>query len=99
MFDQILSVLTRAFEDVNLSIYPNPSSDQLTINLEAVSADFSISDMEIRIVNLTGNCLFIEKFEQEKSTFDISNLPSGNYIVQLLYQSNPFKSSKLIVAS
>jgi N-acetylneuraminic acid mutarotase len=99
MFDQILSVLTRAFEDVNLSIYPNPSSDQLTIDLEAMPADFNISDMEIRIVNLTGNCMLIEKIEQDKSTFDVSKIPSGNYIVQLLYQGNSFKTSKLIIAS
>jgi hypothetical protein len=55
--------------------------------------------MEIRIVNLTGNCMLIEKIEQDKSTFDVSKIPSGNYIVQLLYQGNSFKTSKLIIAS
>jgi hypothetical protein len=99
MFDQVLSVLTRTFEHANLSIYPNPSSDLLTIDLEKVPGDFSFSDMEIRIVNLTGNSMLVEKIEQQKSKVNITNLPKGNYIIQLLYDGNPFKTSKLIIAS
>ena len=62
------------FEDAKVKVFPNPSSDKITIqSTQAIQ--------EIKIYNITGE-LLIDKQELSTSSLDISHLPKGIYVVK-----------------
>lgn len=71
---------TENLEQVNISIYPNPSSDELHI-------DFSkAGDYSLNLYNNLGTLVLMQDITSEEHTINISNLPSGIY--QLNLQDN-----------
>lgn len=78
-------------ENIELfSIFPNPAKDKITVNLNNLNTGSS----EIIIINSLGQ--EIRKFEalsnQQSIDFNISDLPSGVYLIILKY--NGFKTFK-----
>ncbi len=73
------SVLHQKNED-QLSVYPNPFSNQVAITFKnLLSHDYSI-----RIIDLTGNCVFeLKQIKDEKVIFDRDGLPSGCYFLEV----------------
>ena len=65
--------------DGNLIVYPNPSSDQLTIN-----ANMDIHS--IQIIDITGKT--VKSFNNKLTTIDIANLSAGVYFIQLIGEEN-----------
>lgn len=59
-----------------LTIYPNPTDDQLTIISDGWTPD------EIYIVDLSGE--LIKTFRQNTNTIAIGDLPSGIYLIQIV---------------
>jgi hypothetical protein len=81
----------------DLTIYPNPASDIVTVSLNANAK----ADAKITLVDLTGKVVAILPVNQISNganvfTFDVSNLSSGIYMLNI--QSAAFsKVEKLIV--
>jgi hypothetical protein len=65
--------------DVTLKIYPNPSSNQVTIETSEIS-----NQTYLTILNLISEELINHQITEPKMILDISNLPSGLYIVRLM---------------
>ena len=61
-----------------LSIYPNPVSDFLTIEISAFTTPGSLS-----ITSLNGQELIKRQITEPKTQIDIANLPCGIYFVRL----------------
>jgi photosystem II stability/assembly factor-like uncharacterized protein len=61
-----------------LMIYPNPSSDQVTIETSTIPIHRTLS-----IMNLNGQQLITHQITQPKTQIDITSLPSGVYFVRL----------------
>jgi hypothetical protein len=61
-----------------LSIYPNPATDKITIEISGVTEENNLS-----IVNIEGMELIRQKITDNKTEIDIGNLPSGVYFVRL----------------
>ena len=74
IFGLTLSSINQIFSQYNIKIYPNPSDGLL--HLRDIEADF------IRIMDNNGRILF-EKHEP-LSEIDISNLPNGIYILEVI---------------
>jgi len=69
-----------------ITIYPNPATNELMIE-----ASGEIYDAEIKILNELGQILFSEKAVLiEPYRIDISKLPAGNYILQMLSGENNY---------
>lgn len=69
---------TELFSTTNsLEIYPNPVSDKLYVNTTSLS--------KYAVYNLTGNLL--EEAEGSEAEIDLSDLPSGSYILQTTSES------------
>ena len=72
------------FGNSKFKLYPNPTTDNLNINL----AD-GAQILRIRIIDLRGNvALDIEEMHTTESHFDVSNLSSGIYIVQIISETS-----------
>ncbi|HNS41351.1 MAG TPA: choice-of-anchor Q domain-containing protein [Taishania sp.] len=69
--------LTAGLNDLNLvqmSVYPNPTSSLLTINIPTSS--------RIKIINMSGNVIYDNELNAGTHTIDVNNLVNGLYILQ-----------------
>ena len=81
----------------NFTLIPNPSQDQLTVALDLEN----VSDAtQISIVDLFGRTLIhrqvSSKSKKIREPFDIADLPSGIYIVNVAFNDQDVISRKLI---
>jgi hypothetical protein len=60
------------------SLYPNPATDKITIELSEAPKETTLS-----IVNLEGQELITSKITNPKTQINISNLPTGIYFVRI----------------
>lgn len=63
--------------DLKLEIYPNPASNSLTIQTTTANSD-------LKIYNQLGQCMKELKIQNNLSTIDISDLPNGQYLIQIV---------------
>lgn len=71
--------------DINVSIYPNPSSGKLYLS--------GITNHDYLIMDSTGR--IIQQGKQQP-TLDITSIPAGMYIIRLFNENNSYKSFKII---
>ena len=67
--------ITNNFNKV--SIYPNPASDFIEARFQ------SATESQISVINVNGQIVAAQKFNNENPKLDVSNLTNGNYIVQV----------------
>jgi len=78
----------------NVSIYPNPTNGQLTINL----GNENISNFGISICNTLGQRIQFIKVQSNQTTFDLSKYGSqGIYFVQLVNDKGAVIETKKVV--
>ena len=65
--------------DTALKIYPNPAKDKITIETSGKSIETYLS-----VVNIEGQQLITRQITEPEMILDISNLPSGVYIVRMI---------------
>lgn len=82
----VQSVLTSVNElkTIPFSVYPNPASDQLTINI-------GIGQFQVEVSTMLGQVLLTE---HNTKVLNISSLPQGMYIISIT--ANGVKTNKLI---
>ncbi|KQT16778.1 hypothetical protein ASG31_10385 [Chryseobacterium sp. Leaf404] len=73
------------FSENEITLYPNPVNDVF-----AIKTDKKIKEIQIYTVE----CKFLKSAKTE--TIDISNFPSGNYIVKILFQNGPPMIKKMM---
>ena len=71
-----------------LNIYPNPSDGKYTIDL----AKHSHQVLQLKVFNISGNCIVDQSYEKGENSvsFDISNFPTGIYMVRLTDNKQAF---------
>ncbi|WP_159020761.1 carbohydrate-binding protein [Algibacter sp. L3A6] len=70
--------------DTNLLIYPNPASD--IINVEFSGSEAAVLD----IINHVGQTVLSVNINEGSASYDISNLPSGLYIVRISNENETY---------
>lgn len=80
------------------SFYPNPTSDQLFIQLEAERA----VDLQIRLLDMQGKLADVpvqkhQRIQQLRTDLSLGNLPAGTYILQFLSEEQGPQQSFRIV--
>ena len=65
----------------SISLFPNPAKN----TVEIVSNEFLNKGLEVIIYNMTGRMILNKNYDNEtgKITLDLSNINSGNYILEL----------------
>lgn len=74
----------------NLSIYPNPTRNNLTVEF----APFSAENSTIKITDLTGKIVYRQKAKNKKQIIDVSKWSAGIYIME--YQNGNQKITKQV---
>jgi len=73
-----------------IKIYPNPASNQITIESKQMNLDF-------KLFSLFGETLRSTSIRAEKQTMDLSWLSNGVYFYQIIDENHYIQSGKLIV--
>lgn len=82
-------------KSMNLSMYPNPATDKVTLLLDYPKNDV----MNIELVNLSGQIVHREQLNLSaginQKTIDVNHLQSGIYLLSLV--NNDFKSTQKLI--
>lgn len=83
-------------EPVTVTIYPNPASTQVTLEM---SVDFDFTAFEIQITNLIGEVVFLIDLNSPIQTIDVADIGAdGTYILNILDKdTEEIKGSKKLV--
>ena len=96
MFDQILSVLSRKMKEINVLVYPNPSTDFIQINLGELPGNVNPSTIQLEVFSLTGEMIKSVQFESSLIELNISSIESGTYVYRITHNGTVFHINKLI---
>lgn len=71
--------------DKGLNVYPNPTTHSiyLTLNSEVLES----RRQELYVFDMLGKMLYQTHLLEEINRIDVSNWPSGNYILKLIYDN------------
>ena len=77
----ITSTTTIPISQESITAYPNPSTGQLNFKKQdpSVSGTF-----DVNIFDISGKLVYQKKETDLTETFDLSHLPEGNYVYQIL---------------
>jgi len=79
--------------DINISIYPNPTKNNLTIHVN----DNTIQKIEVEIYDLSGKMIFLRNYTSNSFQINTIDLMTGTYILKLKDQyGNLIKTEKII---
>jgi len=87
------SGITKSTNAVNISLYPNPAKEIVSIQVDAKE----ISSATIQVVDLIGKEWINTALSQTVTKLDVSNLPNGYYLVQYKYGSEIRGMKKLCI--
>lgn len=78
--------------EIELSIYPNPTSENLQIEFE----EFKDYDATYQLLDLSGKLLLESKIQSDQSIIDMSTYQSGVYFLNIVSKSENNKSFKIL---
>ncbi len=79
-------------EQVNLTIYPNPAKDQLTISIDLDILD----NMSYNLTDISGRQVAQNTIGSKINTIDLSGMAKGTYILNILY-GNEVHTEKILI--
>ncbi|MBX2960125.1 MAG: T9SS type A sorting domain-containing protein [Flavobacteriales bacterium] len=81
---------------LNFSIYPNPSSGTLSINVGRNRFD----NLNIELYDLQGNLIFIDyKNNQDIIKINVSSFPNGSYLLRLVSDKGEVGIDKILIVN
>jgi len=97
-----ISVIT-GFDDIkwmnlNCSVYPNPTTDYLTLKIDA-SASIPIRNLSYQLYDMNGRLLGSGKLESQETQIVMVNLVPETYLLEIFDQNKIVKSFKIIKRS
>lgn len=69
--------------DLGISLQPNPANNEVTL----VTSNFELQGAVIRLYSLSGILVLNDSMSGTTKTLDVSNLPSGSYVVTVEHQT------------
>jgi hypothetical protein len=76
----------------DVKVYPNPTSNSFTL------LTGEVKDAQISIIDINGQIVSQQKSESNETNLNVSNLPNGNYIVEVRTESGNVVSKTVTVA-
>lgn len=89
------SGITKNTNSVNISMYPNPAKEMVSIQVDAKD----LSSASLQVVDLLGKEWMQIPLSQTTTKLDVSNLPNGYYLVQYKYGSEIRGMKKLCITN
>lgn len=99
MFDQELSVLQRKMDHLSIITYPNPTKDQVNIELDQLPSFIDPSEISFELLSNFGTIISSSHFENNSLHLGLNKMSSGNYIYRIIYKGNKLKQGRITLIS
>ena len=87
------SALQEVADKLNFNVYPNPTTDLIT-----VSADENANDFRVVISDISGKLVSVNNLEGQKTGINVSQFSNGTYIYRIADKTgNVLKQGKFNV--
>lgn len=86
-------------EEIRVNVFPNPGTDWVSLQFES-SLNYLSENLQLRVSDLSGKVVSETRFVPDGSgTFkiNVSHLPTGMYVYQLITSTEQLYSGKLII--
>ncbi len=81
VFGDPLSNTQDLIDPASITVYPNPTSDKLLINLDAIELNGKVN---MTVIDMSGKSVMnVNLNSSQISSLNVSELPSGNYLLQI----------------
>jgi len=77
--DLITSTLEQTVKNTLFKLYPNPASDEVSLNIDNTNN----TNLTLNIYNVTGKLINSETLQQNQQQIDIGNLNNGIYLIEI----------------
>jgi len=97
--DMIVGVEQEIIIDNLVKIFPNPLNGSKKLNLEILQNGWIGKNLEVRILNASGQQLFNESFKYSGAPqkLDLAKLSSGAYVIKIVLGNQALTTKKLII--
>jgi len=95
IFDESLSAIKEHLNDIELNVFPNPSSGVINFNINGVGD--VLEKIDLTIYSSIGQKVESSKIVTGKNQIDLSLLNKGIYFYTLSYEGTSLKSGQLIL--
>lgn len=93
--NSVLSVGERSSNEIGANIFPNPATDNMTIELIG-NANLEHTETEIAIFDISGSLILTEYTNDRLTNIGIQSLAKGVYFIKISQGSKPLLTQKLI---
>ena len=81
-------------EEIKMTLFPNPARQSVRIGLN----DLNSLSAQVRITDITGKTILLERFKNPNQEFDVSTFAPGVYLVNVQLSNSMRITKKLVVA-
>lgn len=78
--------------DLQLSVYPNPTANWLTLDVKNISRD----NLQYQLFDLNGKLIISDAIKTQITRFQLENYPTSIYLLQILENNKKIKTYKII---
>jgi hypothetical protein len=79
---------------LSVSIYPNPTTDNITLSIEGVD-QLPIQGIYYQLFDINGKLIKSDKISNHQTTIKIGSLEAANYFVKVMQENNEIKTFKI----
>lgn len=88
----VLSTNEVAATDISISVFPNPTSDNLILQV----GDFSTNKLSYQLLDIRGRLLNNDIITANQTQLSLANLPQAAYFVNITRQNKKVKAFKIL---
>jgi hypothetical protein len=78
--------------DLQLSVYPNPTANWLTLDIKNISRD----NLQYQLFDLNGKLIISDSIKSQITTFQLESYPTSIYLLEILENNKKIKTYKII---
>lgn len=87
-YDDATGIYNGAFQDLNLSVYPNPTINHVFIEFESSTTDIITKNIELTIFDINGKLINQVSLTEFINKIDLTMYHSGTYILKITDNKN-----------
>ncbi len=88
----ILSVDEHIQSNIQLSVYPNPALDYLTLDIDTLETE----GLQYSLIDINGKLISQETITNQLTTINFTSLPSSTYFIKVTTNGKNVKTFKII---
>jgi hypothetical protein len=87
-----ITSIDNSFKNIELSIYPNPTTNQVTLSL----SDYNLDNLSYNVFDINGKLILTNRINSNAETIYFNDLNSSIYFVKIIENDKELKTFKVL---